>query len=88
MLDKFLNSYGIKVETDDNYYNEHFKNKDNLTVEFMKKRLRNKGSGSGRQNPTSYMVNNIVYFLLITAAPPRTAVTASKINIGLPVAGI
>lgn len=57
-------------------------------IEFIKKRLRNKGSGSRRQNPASYMVNNIVYFLLITAAPPRTAVTASKINIGLPVAGI
>ena len=31
----------------------------------------------------------MVYFLLvITAAPPRTAPTASKTKIGLPVAGI
>lgn len=39
MLDKFPDGYAIEVETNDDYYNEHFKYKDNLSVEYMKKIL-------------------------------------------------
>lgn len=39
MLKEFPDNYALKIKKDDDYFNQHFKYKDNLSIEYMKEKL-------------------------------------------------